>query len=70
MADDYPIEDFTISDQARPRRDNTLERTRVYTFFLGKHGPFTERVPLENFDEREIDRRIAALRSHLQQFGK
>lgn len=69
MSDDLPVQDFTIRDEARPRRDNTIERNRVYTFYLGKHGPFIERVPLEGFDADEITRRIDAMRAHLRGFG-
>lgn len=42
---------------------------RRYTFYIGTHGPFTEDVPLENFDEQEIGRRIAKLKTHFQIIG-
>lgn len=38
---------------------------REYTFYLGKYGPFTEKVPRENFDENAIHAIVAKLRAHL-----
>lgn len=70
MPEDFPVQDYTIRDEARPRRDGSIERNRLYTFYLGKHGPFNERVPLDNFDESEIDRRIERLTEHLRKFGR
>ena len=35
-------------------------------FYLGKHGPFTERVPLTNFDPYAITQCILKLRAELQ----
>lgn len=59
------IEFINQKDDVRPQRDGTMQRDRVYTFYLGKFGPFTERVPLDGFDENEIGRRVTALRARL-----
>lgn len=53
-------------DDYTPQADNTILRERKYVFRLGKFGPFTERVPLANFDETEIGRRVEKLRAHLR----
>jgi hypothetical protein len=53
-------------DTSEYQRDGTLSRVREYVFYIDKHGPFTERVPLEPFDAGEITRRVDALRMHLQ----
>lgn len=63
MADD--IEFTSIRDTFTPLRSGEMRREKVYVFYIGKHGPFTERVPLEGFDATEIDRRVMALRTHL-----
>jgi hypothetical protein len=55
-----------IKDDSRyESRTNTVIRERRYTFYIDNHGPFVERVALDNFDAGEIDRRVAALRLHL-----
>ncbi len=66
--DDLTVQNMKVKDDTRLLpRDNTVIKERVYTFYLGKHGPFTERVPLENFDAGEINRRIDTLTMHLRQ---
>jgi hypothetical protein len=55
-----------IQDEVLPTREGTVERFKRVDFFIGKHGPFTERIPLDvNFD-LEITRRVAALKASLQ----
>jgi hypothetical protein len=66
MAEDLSVQSMKVSDTSAYQRDGTSVRQRVYTFFLGKHGPFTERVPIDpTFDPNEIQTRITALRAHL-----
>jgi hypothetical protein len=55
-----------VSDETRVDFKGDVERVRRYDFFIGTHGPFTERVPLENFSENEITLRIQKLKAHLQ----
>lgn len=54
-----------VTDESTYDRSGTVVRNKTYVFFLGKHGPFTERIPLEHFDEFEIGRRVETLRRHL-----
>lgn len=61
--DDLPIEYSDIRDEARPNRDGTVANVKRYTFYLGKFGPFVERVPLDVADQtNELRMRVDALR--------
>jgi hypothetical protein len=64
--DDFDIDGMKIKDESQYERDGTTTRVRVYAFYLGKHGPFVEKVSLLNFDPSEIGRRVEALRAHLR----
>lgn len=67
---DYPLEYTDVRDEAIPQRDQTILRVKRYTFYLGKFGPFTERVPLDVTDQTgEIQRRVQALQQHLRLIG-
>jgi len=67
MADpDLTLELTKVVDESTPKRDGAFIRTKTYTFYLGKFGPFVERVPAENFDDGEFMRRVEKLRSHLR----
>lgn len=67
MDTDFPIEWVSTTDDVQFTRAGGTAKFRKYVFFLGKHGPFTERVPTEpTFDEQEIGRRVMALRTHLR----
>jgi hypothetical protein len=46
-------------------RTGSVVREKRYTFYIDDYGPFVERVPLDNFDAQEIERRVSALRMHL-----
>lgn len=63
---DLTVDYTDIRDESTPQRDGTFLRQRRYVFYLGQHGPFTERVPLENFDETEIKRRVDKVRAHVE----
>jgi hypothetical protein len=66
MDTDLEILWLSTSDEPVPQLDGSIRRDRKYVFRLGKFGPFTERVPLEPFDDQEIGRRVQSLRSHLR----
>jgi hypothetical protein len=66
MDTDFPVKYTDIRDDSTFDDDGKVYRFRRYTFRLGKFGPFTERVALENLDPQEIERRIMALRGQLQ----
>jgi hypothetical protein len=66
MDNDLPILWLSTSDEPVPQLDGSVRRERKYVFRLGKFGPFTERVPLEPFDEQAIGQRVQSLRMHLR----
>lgn len=70
MADEFPVKFTTVRDDTRYELGNEIVREKLYVFYLGKRGPFTERVPLENFDEYEITRRVEKMRAHLVNLPK
>lgn len=55
-----------VSDESLLNRDGTVTKYKRYDFFIGKHGPFTERVPLDTFTDSEIQTRVARLKAHIQ----
>lgn len=64
---EFPIEWVSTTDDVQFARTGGTVKFKKYVFFLGKHGPFTERVPTEpTFDENEIGRRVTNLRLHLR----
>lgn len=63
---DFEFTGEKVKDESQYERDGTTSRWRVYSFYLGKHGPFVEKVSLLNFDPSEIGRRVEALRAHLR----
>jgi hypothetical protein len=65
MDADFAVQAMKVKDESMYELDGTTSRQRVYSFYLGKHGPFTERVPLANFDEQEIHRRIDTIKRQL-----
>jgi hypothetical protein len=65
--DDFPVNTLKVQDTVLFVRGGGTVPTRVYTFWLGDHGPFTEKMPIAGFDETEIGRRIDKLRDHLRQ---
>jgi hypothetical protein len=67
MDPDLKLELFKATDESVPQRDGTFTKVRRYDFYLGKYGPFTERVTLDNFDDGELMRRVDKLRAHLRQ---
>lgn len=59
------IELASVLDESIPTRAGTMARYKKYTFWLGKFGPFVERIPVENTDPNEFNNRVAALRAAL-----
>jgi hypothetical protein len=55
-----------ISDESSIDFTGAVVKVRRYDFFIGQHGPFTERVALENFNEAEIATRVQRLKNQLQ----
>jgi hypothetical protein len=66
MLDPLAIDFKVVSDESLLNRDGTVTKVRRYDFYIGKHGPFTERVPLDTFTDSEIQTRVGRLKAHLQ----
>jgi hypothetical protein len=64
--DDLTISYRDIRDEAIPQKDGTVSRVKRYTFDLGKHGPFIERIPADADQTTELRARVTKLRTHLQ----
>jgi hypothetical protein len=65
---DVTLELAKVIDEVTPKRDGTFDRNRVYTFYLGKWGPFVEKVPTQpTFDDGEFMRRVQRMQQHLRQ---
>jgi hypothetical protein len=62
---DLPVEFTDIRDDTTVKRGGDFERWKKYTFYLGKFGPFVERVPADPWDASEITRRVENLRQDL-----
>jgi len=54
-----------FSDESLVQQDGSVQKFKRYDFYLGKFGPFVERVPLEGFNDTIIQTRINALKQHL-----
>ena len=68
--DDLTVEFIKTRDTSDYDRGGNIVPMREYVFYIGKAGPFTERVPLANFDQYEITRRVELLKSHLAALPK
>lgn len=66
MDDEYTVKFAKIADESDYTQLGDVVRVKMYRFYVGRHGPFVERVPLEPFDGNEITRRIDALTMHLR----
>lgn len=67
MADvDVTFELTKATDEAVPQRDGSFKRHKSFVFYLGKYGPFTEKIPSDNYDESELRRRVEKLQQHLR----
>ena len=64
--EDLSVDALTVKDESSYQRDGSIKRERVYRFYLGKHGPFVERVAIDGFDPQAIQRCIDQLRAQLQ----
>lgn len=69
MADeDLAISAYRVRDEIRYERDGTPIPKKVVTFYLGKHGPFTESFDPATFGATEVNARAEALRAQLRLF--
>jgi len=67
--DDLTLNYLKVKDQAIPQPDGTVLRVKRYAFFLGKHGPFTEDIPVDKDQQTELRTRVTAQRQLIQAIG-
>lgn len=63
---EFPLEITDLRDEPRYQRDGTVVHYKRATFYLGKFGPFIERLPNDDNFDYELTRRSDALRGKLQ----
>jgi hypothetical protein len=61
---DLTLELSDARDEVIPERGGVYRSVKRYTFYLGKFGPFVERIPIESTDGYELQARIEKLRAH------
>jgi len=67
---DLKIEVTRMRDVQAPQRDGvTVDHYKEATFFIGKFGPFVERLPLDTYDT-ELTARVAKLKATLENLPK
>jgi hypothetical protein len=61
------IEYGRVRQEPKVERDGvTVIERIVVPFFIGKHGPFTERMTIEEYHSGEAERRAEAMRARLE----
>ena len=66
MDEDLPLNLTNVKDDDRYQQGGKLAREKLYTFYLGDHGPFSFRTPRDPFDEQAFPRYVDTLRAHLR----
>lgn len=66
MDAELTLDVVSARDDATPARDGTVSRFKRVEFYLGKYGPFVERLTDEQYHSGEFDRRVRQLRATLQ----
>jgi hypothetical protein len=68
--DDLTVTYRNISDESRVERDGTVSNWKRFDFFIGKHGPFTERIARDTYTDAELQSRITRLKAMVQNAPK
>lgn len=63
---DLTVRYGVIRDEYNFSQDGTPEPFKLVVVFIGKHGPFTERIPATADWNQELGRRVAALKLALE----
>jgi hypothetical protein len=63
------VNNLTIKDSTEFQKNGTLSSVRVYTFFIGEHGPFIEKFYAGEQDTPAIERRIGDRVAQLRELG-
>lgn len=66
MDEQLDVRAMKAQDQSDYQLDGSTAKMRVYRFYLGTHGPFTEKFPIDAPQPSSINTRIEQLRSELR----
>lgn len=67
---EYEVEYGRIRDESRLDRSGAVVNEKIVTFWIGKHGPFHERFPAENFTTDVVRPVVDRLRQQLMNLPK
>lgn len=63
---DLTVRYRNIADESLVQFDGTVRKFKRYDFHIGTFGPFTERVPLDEFTDQAITLKVQALVAHVR----
>lgn len=66
MFDDLPVTYTRLTEDSVFQPDRSIAKMKLAEFYLGKYGPFTERVPDDPNFSAELASRIERLRASLR----
>lgn len=67
---DFTIKNINVSHQFRPDNKGNLVSTKVVTFSIGDHGPFTKEYPGDTGTSQAIKADILAQQQELQSINE
>lgn len=62
---ELPFDLTDVRDEPQYQRDGSIVSLKRATFYLGKYGPFVERLPNDDQFDVELRQRVDALRRKL-----
>jgi hypothetical protein len=66
MNEDLPLNGERVRDDFRYVRGDDPIPVKVLTFYLGKHGPFTEKFDAPEFTPAAVSARVETIRTTLR----
>lgn len=63
------VNNLTIKDAVEFQRNGSVVSYQQYTFFIGNHGPFTEKFYAGEQDTPAVERRINLRVAQLRELG-
>lgn len=67
--EEFRVENYRVRDDFRYERNADPVPVVVVTFYLGRHGPFTERFDKAAFSAEAFNQRVEQLRAQLRLIG-
>jgi hypothetical protein len=66
MDEDLSVRAMKVQDQSEYQLDGSTMKVKLYRFYLGTHGPMTERFPADAPQPSSINQRIEQLRTEIR----